>query len=156
MVEKRYELMSPYFVHQLLKKDLGNDKMWCGCVKGKDFTVVEKVFTPFNWDGKHWVVVETDLVHRLFRVYNSLKLSRMVSSVHHLCVRLPHLCRAIKCSHAVCESGNMEPWIAEAVDDVPQQEGSGDCGVMVAAFVEALMCDVPLMCDGSLLCGCGV
>ncbi|CAH9094362.1 unnamed protein product [Cuscuta epithymum] len=144
MVEKRYELMSPYFVRQHLKKDPGNDKLWCAWVKDKDVTVIEKVFTPFNWEGKHWVLAEIDIVHRVVRVYDSLKSSRTASSVAHLCVRLPYLCRAINCTHTVCESGNMEPWIAKAVNDVPQQEGSSDCGVMVAAFLEALMCDIPL------------
>ncbi|CAH9129048.1 unnamed protein product [Cuscuta epithymum] len=146
--DEAYELLSPLFAYQLLRKNVADDSQWSGdrFLNKMDWSRYEKVFMPLHSDGKHWVLSEIDLVNRIVRVYDSMKTRRLVGCVRLLCVRLPHLFRVIKCNPALSATADSQTWRAEAVDDVPQQQpGSGVCGVMVMAFAEALLQKLPLL-----------
>ncbi|CAH9131548.1 unnamed protein product [Cuscuta epithymum] len=66
-----------------------------------------------------------------------MKTARSVFYVRELCERLPYLHRVFTMS---LEEGEAQPWVAELVEGVPQQGGgSGECGVMIAAFAEHLL-----------------
>ncbi|CAH9129567.1 unnamed protein product [Cuscuta epithymum] len=140
-------LISPYVVHKILKKDIGNDTHWSGdkYLKKLDWKSCLKVLFPLNIENKHWILAEVVFRSRLVRVYDSLKTSRTPFYAKDLCERLPYLLRAI----GFCtKDSDLQPWKAVAVDGVPQQkEASGECGVMVLAFAEQLLQGKSLLPD---------
>ncbi|CAH9114651.1 unnamed protein product [Cuscuta europaea] len=139
------ELVSLYFVNQLMRKKLDKPADWNGdrLLKRIDWRGLSKVFIPLNVEDKHWILCEVNLEEVVVKVYGSLKSSRTPWYACQLCMSLPYLLQHIQ--HGLPRPLHLRTWEAVAVDEVPQQAmGSGVCGVMVMAFAEHLLHGLPL------------
>ncbi|VFQ95413.1 unnamed protein product [Cuscuta campestris] len=131
-------IYGPMFVCHLLGKGVG-DKSWPHdrYFRRLDWTHLDKVYFILNARLKHWILMETDMVMKEVRVYDSMSSSRSASDVATLVQRIPALLRTVKCR---VDQRTCDEWKTVVAKKVPQQKSdSSDCGIMVLAFAEYLM-----------------
>ncbi|VFQ60854.1 unnamed protein product [Cuscuta campestris] len=137
-------IYGPMFVCHLLGKVVG-DKSWPHdrYLRRLDWTHLDKVYFILNARSKHWILMETDMVMKEVRVYDSMSSSRLTSDVATVVQRIPALLRTVKCR---VDQRSCDEWKTVVAKKVPQQKSdSGDCGIMVLAFAEYLMAGLPLL-----------
>ncbi|RVW49606.1 Ubiquitin-like-specific protease ESD4 [Vitis vinifera] len=110
---------------------------------------VDIVYVPINVWASHWVLGVVHLHRRIIYVYDSLmginNNARLQVAIKPLAKLLPHILNAIAYYGFHGDTKvNYQEWEIEWLQDIPQQENDGDCGMFVIKYVEYLMHNHPL------------
>eukprot|EP00261_Vitis_vinifera_P028229 XP_010662334.2 PREDICTED: uncharacterized protein LOC104882098 [Vitis vinifera] len=110
---------------------------------------VDIVYVPINVQASHWVLGVVHLHRRIIYVYDSLmginNNARLQVAIKPLAKLLPHILNAIAYYGFHGDTKvNYQEWEIERLQDIPQQENDGDCGMFVIKYAEYLMHNHPL------------
>ncbi|PON88600.1 Ulp1 protease family, C-terminal catalytic domain containing protein [Trema orientale] len=117
---------------------------------GKPWVDIDRVLFPMYVDGNHWILGIIDLKFWNFFIYDSMRDfgshdKRIYNKVRPIARLIPHLLKKFNFFES-------RPYLMECntelpiyhMENIPQQENVGDCGIFMLKFAECLIFDIPL------------
>lgn len=126
--------MNTYFFKSLMERGYVAVQRWTRKV---DIFAYDVILVPVNEDEIHWCLAAIDLKQESIKYYDSMgSLDGIV----------PYILRDYLLAESLNKKKktlNMENWQMENVQNIPQQEFEGDCGVFMCVYSEMLSCNKP-------------